>query len=444
MIKNLFGSKRKVRTKHPSLVTDEMSYQNGGNNPVKNAYKNYISSVQPLDNAIRILGNIASGARFEYYKKQKNGKKKKVKVAQFDDLFMNDYQSISDFIRLCITTLASYDALYIVGEKSKDPNRKGLIDLFILDNNRLEIEPSHTNTIKHYTYRGATGQEIEYEPEEVIYISMNSDVTNILYSLPRLRSLNSLVESYLNSNSYFNTSAKSGGKRSAIVTGESFMNDDERKEVKKALNKFFNSTDPRILMLDEDLDVNIMSDTTSASQLLDTLTYINKTFYEHYQIPKILLGDYSEASTDSVVRLTARIFFSTVLKPWFQTLSLHLSRYGRQQLGIQDFWVEVDYSGIDILEDSFRDTVELGLDMQRQGNISADEFRETVGLDPINSKWSGLHMVSQFLTGKEPLSFENLDDDIQQYSTDGQNITSSDVPPGPGGDLNGEMQNGSN
>jgi HK97 family phage portal protein len=427
------------RVKHPTLSVggggDKISYQNGSGSLFKLAYKNYLSSVVPIDNSLRIISNLASKARFSYMREDSKGKLTKAKIKQIDSLFMNDKESVADWNKLAIATLSGYESIYILPQEAKHPTRAGLIDFFILDNNKIKLEVGTNTTIGKYIYKTADGTEVTYTYDQMIYIASNIDVTNYLYSLPKLKSLNTVVQNYLASDSFYQNYVSSGGKRSAIISAKDMISPKTQDEIKTALESFLKSNEVKALFIDEGIDVNTMTDSLNSIQLLEQMTHINNTIYEHFQIPAFLRGDYSDVSSDEALRVASRLFFQTTIEPLFETLALHMTKYIRNYLGLRNIVVRLDYKGIDILEDSLEKRVASGQKLHQQGVISLNEFREMMELEPLPFDEADWNLLPQYINGSKPLS-------IQNYATDIANSNVSEVPSGNGGANNQEGMRG--
>ena len=413
---------------------DELSYANGSGNTATLAYKNYLESVQAVNSAITISANLASGASFSFFK-QEGDYLKRLEINNIDDYMANDYESYSDFVRKIFGSLFTFGSCLITSEKSTAPHRKGSVDFFVANPTQFRINTGTKQTIESFTYKAASGNEIIIPYGDCIYMAPTTDVSNQVYALPRLRALNNEVIMAINSQKLGAEQLSKGNKRSGILSFDNPMPEDKQRELSREVRKFIDSQGAKFLMLDEKLKFDLVDKEASAEDIIKTLTHINNTIYEFFGIPPFLRGNYESSLTDRVVRIGARLFFETHLKPYFNTVEAHFTTFFRQGLGIKNAVVKFNYENMGLLDEDRKEWEEILSQRHKQGVISLNEYRGLVQLEPLDHPNADLHFLPSYLQGEEHATVEHFNPQARSSSSGG-------VPSGPGGSNNEEGLNG--
>ena len=432
----------RVVTKHPAITAgDSIDYINGGRKPQTLAYSQYVDSIERLNTCIRTTASIASGAKIEYRRDDSKGVSVKVQVKQFDGLFMNDYQSNSDFIREAIASLLTYDALYIVPEPGKG-SRKGMIDYYILDPNKCKIVTGEPNsTIKEIIFTSSSGSETTYPYEDIIYVSTSMNSTNIVYAVSRIQSLVNTINNMLQTDEYVSAYLGSGGKNSTIVGYDAMLSEAQAGEIKREVNSFLRDVNPRALMINADkLNLSQISSGMSSAGVLDMVKYLSDSIQKAFGMPDFLLGQYTSGISETVLKDAARIWFQTNVKPLFTTLEEHFTRHLRNNLKLKDTYLRFNYEGINILEDSLKEKLDMVERMYKIGLISTNEGRNLLELERIDYEVADRRFLPAYLQGSSHVSIENYDEDIARVAQ--QDSPNNDIPNGDGGGNNTEGLNG--
>jgi len=435
------------KTKSFISTAEQSLYQNGGNKPtVDLSLQSYIEANSRLDTVLRTMASVASSARFLYGKEDSKGKFKKTKFAQSDGLYMNDYQTESDFIFELFGTLATYDKVLIIPEDSKYSTRKGMIDWTIVPNNNFYIEVGKNQTIDNFVYKSSTGAETKYKYNECIYITRNLTASNLVYAIPRLKALMTTVENVLGIHRYMAEYINSGGKSSIIAASDSLLSEEQAREIKNKLQEFLTTQAPKaMLMNSEKFSLEKVSDSMTTAGVLEIMVALSNEITKAYNMPLYLLGDYAHPVQDKSIVVANRIWFELQLRPLFNTLSAAFTRYFRDTFGIKGAVVKFDYSGISLLEDSDTDKLDIVERSIKTGLMSINEGRDTMGWEVLPFDGANKHFAPSYLLGSYPISFETFEEDVSR-NMDG--TTNGSVPnqtvSGDGGANNGEGLSGAN
>lgn len=435
--------KKEIRevTKHPALSAGDASdYQNGAGKTITTSYAQYLNSIERLNSCVRTTAAIASGARFEFWKKDSDFKETKVKVKQFDDLFMNDYQSNSDFLRELIASLLTYDSAYIVAQNGTNKSRKGFIDFYLLDPNKCTVVTGEPNdTIKEIEYTSSSGNVTRYPYSQIIYINSSITSTNIIYAIPRIQSLINSINNILRVDEYTSAYLASGGKSSAIIGFDGMLSEEQQREVKREVNGFLRDVNPRALMINaEKFNMGSVSGGMTSAGVIDMVKHLNDSVMRAFNMPEFLLGNYFQSVSETVLRDAARIFFEISIKPLFRTIEQHFARYMRNELGVKDIFVKMNYEGINILEASLKDKLDMSERLYKLGTMSANEVRIELDKEPLEFDAANYHTLPAYLQSNHPITLENYDEDIARFDV----TESSETPNGDGGANNTEDEGG--
>jgi HK97 family phage portal protein len=437
---NLSKQSPPKQTKHPTFGKgDETSYIQGSSKPT--AIPNlstYQNSVERLDTAIRTLTDIVSPARHSFYRKGSDGKLTRVKTPkQFSDEFTNDYQSYVEFNTSLFATLFRYNGALIIPESSSKKTRKGMVDFFVVDNNKWFLEAgSGQSTIDKFTYRTTDGTEIIYNYDDVIYVLRSYDITNPLYGIPKITSLNRIIQMELSTTAWAQNYTAQGGKKSIIAATGEWLSETSRSKITEALNNYLSATEAKVLLLDnEKLNLNATSDGLDSGKIIELMTSINNSIMESFRIPPELLGKDLRSINDKSLRLAARMCFELNINPLITAVEAHFTRYIQETMGLKNIVFKFDRESIRIFDESEAERQEIIGERFSLGLISPNEARISLGLEPIISKAMDAHYPPVYLQGGA-LSYEKLDSGVVPENTP-SNVS------GPGGELNGEGMSGS-
>jgi len=437
---NLSKQSPPKHNKHPTFGKgDETSYIQGSGKPT--AIQNlstYQNSIERLDTAIRTLTDIVSPARHSFFRKGSDGKLTKVKTPkQFSDEFTNDYQSYVEFNTTLFSTLFRYNAALIVPEESSKKTRKGMVDFFVIDNNKWFLEAgSGQSTIDRFIYRTTDGTELEYKYEDIIYLLRSYDVTNPLYGIPKITALNRIIQMELSTTAWAQNYTSQGGKKSIIAATGEWLSETSRSKITEALNNYLSATEAKVLLLDnEKLNLNATSDGLDSGKIIELMTFINNSIMESFRIPPELLGKDLRSIQDKSLRLAARMCYELNISPLITAVEAHFTRYMQEVMGLKNIVFKFDRESIRIFDESEEERQTIAEGRFRLGWASVNESRISIGLDPLEGEEFDRHYLPQYLIGGQgAVSYEALS---EQNSTNTSNDNSStDIPSGPGGSSN--------
>ena len=442
----------KQREKTAITSSEATAYQNGGNLPTDNRnFQAYINASSRLDTLIRTSASVASSARFQYGKVDTKGNFKTVTFKQSDGLYMNDYQTESDFIFELFGTLLTYDKVLLIPEQSKYPFRKGMIDWSIVPDDQFSANLGTNQSIETFTHRSSTGIETIYKYSEVVYITRNLTANNLIYAIPKIKALMKTIENILGIHNFMGEYIASGGKSSIIASSDSLLSEEQGRAVKKSLQDFLGSNAPKALLINsEKFTLDKVSDSLTTAGVLDIMTKLSDEISKSFNMPLYILGEYSSSTQGTTMQMANRTWFQIQLRPLFTTLSSAFTRYYRDFGGVKNVSVRFDFSEIDLLEDSDTDKLKIANDSLKSGIRSLNEARVYMGLPPLETESADLHISPAFLTGQSPVSFENFEADIaRNLASSGANTStgtgtnpSDGVESGIGGADNSEGMNG--
>ena len=442
----------KQREKTVITASEATSYQNGGNLPTDNRnFQAYINASSRLDTLIRTSASVASSAKFMYGKMDTKGNFKQTTFKQSDGLYMNDYQTESDFLFELFGTFMTYDKVLLIPEQSKYSFRKGMIDWSIVPDDQFQANLGTNQSIESFTHRSSTGIETVYKYSEVIYITRNLTANNLIYAIPKIKALMKTIENILGIHNFMGEYIGSGGKSSIIASSDSLLSEEQSRAVKRSLQEFLGTNAPKALLINsEKFSLDKVSDSLTTAGVLDIMTKLSDEISKSFNMPLYMLGEYSSSTQGTTMQLANRTWFQIQLKPLFNTLSSAFTRYYRDFGGVKNVMVKFDFSEIDLLEDSDSEKLTIANDSLKSGIRSLNEARVYVGLPPIESESADLHISPAFLTGQSPVSFENFEADIaRNLASSGANTStgtgtnpSDGVESGSGGVDNAEGQRG--
>jgi len=401
-------------TKNPTIKEDVIAYTNGGGNTFSDSYNVYVSSVETLDKAIRVIANVASSAEIGIYKKQANGKLKPLKVKNIDlEYNINESDGQSDFLRKVFSSIFTQGASIILAEKSRET---GYISFYPYDPAKFKIEASAKSIADKFIYSTSTGNTIEFKAKDVIYTNCTIDVTNLVYPISRLKPLNDMMLLQAAIMKQTTDHYKSGAKDSVIISPKEPMTPDNAKLLQKAFNDFIKSTATQTLFLNTEVDVKSVSNAESPKQIMEALTTINKVIAESFGIPAYLFGDYSGYVNEQAVTTASKLFFEIQVKPVFKSLQHQMTKYFRNTLKIKDAVVGFNFENIEILHDSLAAKTDIAIKLLKAGIISVNEARQMVEFDNIkaNDDTADKHWLPAYLVSSRPVSVEDYSELLSQ------------------------------
>ena len=433
--------KRVAQTKSFISSAEKANYAMGSNKPLTRSYKSYLENISKLDNVIRTCASIASQASFKYYTEDNKGKLKPKKIKQIDNLMMNDYMSEGDFLFELFGTLLTYEKTLIIPEQSKHPNRAGLIDFNIMPDPNYRAEAGDNKTIDKFIYKSSLGQEIEFNSEDVIYITRNINASNLLYAMPRLKALQGRLNNILNIDGFIEEYTKSGGKSSVIIGHDGLLNESQKREVENSFRRFFDSQSPKAMTMPADkFNIEKVSDGMSTSGVIDMFNTLSEEVMEMYNVPEYLLGKYSSSTQGETAKTAARIFFEITLRPLFRSVETAFTVYFRNVLGLKNARVKFDFSEIGVLEDSDTDKLEFATTANKQGLISQNEAREHIGYERLPYEAADSYFAPAYLLSNLPVRYDQFEEDIANKLDTGE--VGDEIPNGEVGQDNAEGLNG--
>lgn len=440
----LFGFTNQKETKSSNTKSflstgEQQNYANGSGVPTVNrSLQSYIEASSRLDTVIRTAASVASAAFIEYGKEDSKGVFKKSTFKQADGLYMNDYQTESDWLFELFGTLLTYDKVLLVPEDSKYKNRAGLLDWVIVPDDKFTATVGTSQTIEKFTYTSSGGSTTEYVYDEVVYITRNLTATNLVYAIPRLKSLMTTIENILGIHNFMAEYITSGGKSSIIASSDSLLSEEQNREVKNALNGFLRTNKPKALILNsEKFSLSKVSDSLTTAGVLDIMTMLSEEVTKAFNMPLYLLGEYSSSTQGQTVVYANRTWFEIQLRPLFTTIATALTRHFRDSFGIKNARVRFNFSNISLLEDSDTEKLDIVERAVKLGTMSVNEGRDMMGWERLSAPAADLHHVAAYLLGVNPVSYENFEADVARNNdTTGGTNNTDQVPNGDGGQNN--------
>lgn len=422
-----------VFKKHPTLKGDAAAYAEGANKSFDATYNEFIQSVETIDRIIRLHANVMSLLKPKIMKADNKGKLKPLKVKNLNLEFPNETDTRVDFLRKLGVSLFSQGASIIVGESSK-----GLVNLYNIDVSKVTIETSTSKLIESFTYTASDGTELTYKPKDVIYINDSIDISNLTYSLSRLKSLNDVILVQAGIVAKVKDSIQGGAKDSFIVSAKDPLSQDTQNAVKASFDKFMQSTSSSTLLLNMDLAFHQVSNSMTGAEMLEFFTKVNQMMIDHFNIPPALIGDNSTggANKNEELLYSLKVWFTTMVKPIISNIELNFTRYLQNTLGLQNAVLVLSSEDIDILDDPIDTKVDRALKLHKAGLMSINEARELCELDRLDAESADLHFLAQYLLGSAPITVERFDDEVERMLQLGASTSQSDS--NPSGNSGGE------
>ena len=405
-------------TKHPTIDKDFIAYTSGANNTFDSTFSDYVREVETVERAIRVIANIASLCKMKIYKETASGDLKPAKVKNIDLTYPNELDTYIDFNRKIISSVFSQGASIIIGETNK-----GIVNFYPYSPESFKIESDGSKLISEFIYTSEDGQETSYSPDDIIYINDSIDPSNLLYTLSRLRALNDVVTMQASIVAKTKEYTSGGAKDSVIVSGTNPLGEKQQKAIKTAFDTFVKSTSSTTLFINTDLKVDKITNQMTGNEMLEFFKALNQMILDQFNLPPALLGDYSAsgANKNEELLFSLRGWFTTVLKPVLENIGLQFTKYFVNNLGLKNIVVKLDYKDVDILDDFIDQKVDRAIKLHKSGIMSLNEARELSELPRIEEDAADLHYLPQFLTGSEPISYENFDKDLQRYIENNSN-----------------------
>jgi len=393
--------------KSPTTANDFIAYSTGGKKTYSSTYTSYLESVEALDKAVRAIANIASMANIGVYKETVDGLKP-LKVKNIDFLYnMNDQESSSDVLSMIFGSIFTQGAAIVLSEMNKSTK---FINFFVYDVSRFRINSSEQKMITTFAYTSEGGTEVLFNPEDVIYIAPRISASNLLYATSRLKPLNDMLNLQAQVMTATSAHYTSGGKDSAIISPKEPMSSEKAKELKVAFDNFLQTPATKTLFVNTEVDVKSMSNSESASEIMDALTKINKLIIEQFGLPPYIFGDYSNNPTDKDVTMACRLFFQVHMRPVFRSIEYQFTRYLRNKLKLKDAVIKFDFRDIEILEDNLSTKIEDVGKLYKLGLVSMNEARVTCELEPLKDEAANYHNLPAYLVGQKPVAVERYEE----------------------------------
>lgn len=430
LIATKIADKQTNHIKHPTIENDVIAYSSGSGKTFSTTYTSFVTSVETIERAIRLVSNIMSLCKYKVYKENKD-ELKPMTVKNIDLEFPNEVDSYVDFNRKLAVSIFTQGAGVIVAETNK-----GMTNFYILDPAAIEIESDGKNLIDRFVYVAKDGNRITYKAKDVIYINNSIDPSNLIYSLSSLQALNDVVQIQAGLVGRIKEYAQGAAKESAIVSAEAPMSKDNQDKLKAAFDKFMASTSSTTLLLNTKLDVKQLSNSMNVGEMLSFFTTVNNIMLSQYNIPPHLLGDLSRqgANKSDEVLYALKIWFTTNLRPVLTNVELQFTRYFRNILGLKNARVKFDINEIDILDDFIERKTDRAIKLSKAGLVSVNEARNMVEISSVNAPAADLHFMPAYLLGSAPVSIENFDTEVERL-LQGVNTTASALPAGNAGDV---------
>ena len=413
------------RTKsYPTAKQDAQAYANGANKTYEPKYNNYIQSVEALEKVIRITANVASMAKMQVFKETTRGELKPYPVKNVDLVHnINEFVSQAGFIKGIFSSLMTQAAAIIIAEQD---SKSKFINFYNYNPADFQINATENSMITEFIYTSKTGEEIPFKPQDVIYITDSIDVTNVLYGISRLKSLNDILILQADVIGQQKDFFGSGGKDSVIISPDEAMGPTDAKSLQSAFQEFISSRKTQTLFLNTKVNVDSVSNAQSIGEIVNALTTMNNLIIESFGIPKWLMGDYSGYVNDKAVTTAAKVFFQIQLKPVFKEIEHQFTQYFRNTLKLPKAIVKFNFDDVEILEDSIDTKIDNAGKLYKLGIISINEARRMVELEPLNVDTADLHFLPAYLTSSTPVAIENYDSAITQGA-------SGEIPNGSAG-----------
>ena len=303
-------------TKNPTIKVDATAYVAGGNKEFDSDYNLYLTSVETLDKAVRVIANVASMAKIEVMK-DVSGTLKPLKIKNVDLEFnINEVDSQSDFLRKTFSSIFTQGASIVLAEKSK---KTGFVSFYPYDPAKFAIEASESAVLNLFTYTSESGSTLDFKPEDVIYTNSTIDVTNLVYAVSRLKPLNDMLTLQANIMKQTSDFYSTGSKDSVIISPKEPMSIDNANSLKDTFNTFIQSRQTRALFLNSEVDIESISNSQTPTDIMNALKEINDVIVQSFGIPPYLFGDYAGYVNDGAVKTASRLFFEIQLKPVFKS-----------------------------------------------------------------------------------------------------------------------------
>ena len=403
-----------IEKQYPTTKEDAVAYANGGKLTAKADYNTYVSSVEALENAMRVFVNVASMAKMEV-KREVSGELKPLRVKNVDlEYNINELDSQSEFLKKVFSSVAAHGASYVV---AAEDSKTKLIMFYTYDPAKMRINATENNMIDSYDYLSEGGSYVNFKPEDVIYVPDSINVGNILYPVSRLAALTDLLTLQTNVLGQQTNYYAAGGKNSVIISPKEPIGADKAVALKDSFNTFIQTTAVKAMFLNADVDVTTVSNAQTPNQIFEALGKINTQVIQSFGVPEYLLGNYKGYVSDAAVDKAAKLFFQIQLKPIFRNLEHGFTKYFRNTLGIKNAVIKFNYNDVEILEDSLDTKITLGERLYKLGAISINELREYAELPPLPEASAEYHHLPAYLQSGNPISLENYDTAIANQAT---------------------------
>jgi HK97 family phage portal protein len=428
----------KIRQKHPTIAHDASAYQAGANATFDSIYTNFIESVETVDLAIRTIANIMSLCEMKIYAEASDGTLAPATIKNINLTFPNETDSRVDFMRKLSVNIWSQGAGLIVTEEGKRGKGPKLLNFYSLDVARITAESDGKRLISNFVYKADDSAEISYDASKCIYINDSIDPSNLLYSLSRLKSLNDVILMQAGIVGQAKQMLSGGAKKSAIISASNPISSKNMDKIKTEFTAFMKSAGTSTLFLNTDIDLQLVGNEMTGSEILTLFSEVNQMILKHFNIPQFLLGTASKGAnkTEELTNLL-RIFFSSQLLPVLTNIELHFTRFFQEQLGLTNYVMRFDYSNLDILKMPEEVQVDLTLKKHKAGVISLNEARKMLDMLPVDSEAADKVYMPAYLLGQSPVSYNDYTKDLERLMNVTQNTGTTQNTTLPSGNSGG-------
>lgn len=423
-----------IRTKHPTIKQDAVAYSSGSKVSFDKVYTSYIESIETIDLAIRTISNIISLCDMQLFKVSSNGKLVETKLKNVDLEFPNDTDSSVDFLRKLAVNIFTQGAGLIVTEEAKRGKVAGkMINFYCLNVASVKANSDGNKLISEFVYTAESGIEVTYRAEDCIYINDSIDPSNLLYSLSRLKALNDVIQMQAGIVKLSKELLTGGAKKASIISSDGIISERNMAIIKSEFNSFMQSASSSSMFLNAPLTVTPVGNNMNGAEMLGLFTQLNKMMLQAFAIPETLLGVNTTggANRNTGITYTNRIFFTMQLKPVLKNIEKQMTRFIREQLGVQNVIMKFSYNDLDILKLSDEETTAMILAQLKGGLITLNEARMATEYLPVKSAAADNVFMPAYLLSSTPVSYNNFDEDLARMLQQG--ATSTAMPSGNAG-----------
>lgn len=342
----------------------------------------------------------------------------------------NKWESAQQFrYRLSMQLLLSKQGVYVEIVRARDKSIKAL---HLLPPHRTAPVPDPDNFIQSYEVYDAAGQVYRLDPDQVLWIKRPHPLDPYMGLVP-MEAAGLAVDVDFWARIYNRNFMINDGRPGGIVNVKGFLSDEDADELEARFNGGPGRAG-RVSVLESD-GVEYVDTTTSARDMqhVETRQATKKEILMAFGVPETRAGDASgrtfdnaDAETEMYWRDTMRAHCDLIDQA-FDTLTAG---------GIEDDIFTVhDTSSIYVLNRDEKDKEGRYAAMFQDGLITADEFRDETGKDPMDRPGSKVLWIGN--QGKMPVGEEEDEKTLQEIMGGGGGGA---PPPGAPGDQTGQGQ----